>query len=420
MLFSYILKGRYWLIVFLLFLVVSGGLLLSSYAQKEQTINKILVTNNNQQKIIREDFRYRETIFNRYKNIRRLDSLSKHIRTSTADSLALIKIFNKGYLVEATESLSNYTFFVYGEDLSWKELSIFKYDSLPITIKFDKEKFISIIRNSQNGEEDRTLIMNGNFLANEPEFKIKLRTEFLMIILLFSILLPIFFNYYRAKKPATKFSKDTTPDAIDRMIQVVTNLSQENEAEQKQSAIQDLYKALKEKYSDDTKNSTHLVLKEDYAQFKDKATEIYERSALFLVFSFFISLTGIAVFIILLPEYRLNSKFVDYLGISLRPILILSFFQTLAYYLLKQYRGSMHDYKFFYLENRNRKRFLLAYNLLFKKNEEKAIQLIATEILKDIVVSTLEPQQEAINAESPSSNSTVKQIVELLKEERQS
>lgn|GEM_PF-5764001 len=65
-----------------------------------------------------------------------------------------------------------------------------------------------------------------------------------------------------------------------------------------------------------------------------------------------------------------------------RPILVLSFFQTLAIYLLREYKGSMEDYKFFYLEARNRKRFMLSYMIL---RNAKAEQNIAKEILNDVV-----------------------------------
>jgi hypothetical protein len=401
---SLFLKSIYIKSVGVIFVVFTAIFVAGSYAQKDEVINKIILDNSNQQKILNEDIVLRDSILANYNKIEGFDSISKRIFEKAKDSTSTNRIFRNFMLMNLVDTPNIGTVFMQISNLSWADIGLLEYDSLRITIKIEKDRLLNILKDSQGSEEDRKLIKFGNYLTNEIKYKLRPRFDLLAMLLLVSILLPVVFFYIiiRSKK---KNEKVIDIKQIEDQIKIIESLPTTDTSKKKEE-VEALYTMLKELYPPDEKITTLTLLEADYEVFRDKSREMHERSSSFLVFSFAISIGGIIIFYFLLPQYNLNLKFTEYLGLTLRPILILSFFQTLAFYLLKQYKGSMEDYKFFYLEARNRKRFMLSYMIL---RSSEAEQTIARDILNDFV-----KQPSSKEDKDETGESVISQLVKLL------
>lgn len=112
---------------------------------------------------------------------------------------------------------------------------------------------------------------------------------------------------------------------------------------------------------------------------QSRAIEIYRRSSIMLISGIAMSVVGIIIFTIYLPNTPNTLSKEDipgYLLTALRPALILIFVESVAFYLLRQYRILIEDYKYFnsiYMRQLNN---LECYAMLTSASNEKTKDLI--------------------------------------------
>ena len=97
------------------------------------------------------------------------------------------------------------------------------------------------------------------------------------------------------------------------------------------------------------------------------------------------SVLGILVFYITVPSYDIFREGLDksYIILSiLRPLCMLFFIESISWFLLRQYRNSMEDYKQFYRIYLRRKNFKISY-FLITANKEEFKDLIKAILLDD-------------------------------------
>jgi len=136
-----------------------------------------------------------------------------------------------------------------------------------------------------------------------------------------------------------------------------------------------------------------------------KANELYTRSSLMLVFGLAVAIGGIFAFILSIDPLDINTLAVGndpdnvlktwqiYLLNSIRPTFMLIFIESIAWFLLRQYRVSLADYKEFYHLYLQRMNYLIAWRSLEAASEEKKESnlLIATALLEDQKSGRLKP-----------------------------
>ncbi|BFP39510.1 hypothetical protein FGF1_03550 [Flavobacteriaceae bacterium GF1] len=122
-----------------------------------------------------------------------------------------------------------------------------------------------------------------------------------------------------------------------------------------------------------------------------RSVELYSRSTLMLVSGILMSVVGIIVFAFFLPdpENFTVDQFEKYLMYSIRPTMMLIFIESVAFYLLKQYRILIEDYKYFnniYLDRlNNAEAYILQNEDKNKKHSDLIAKLLKSETNRKLV-----------------------------------
>jgi len=123
------------------------------------------------------------------------------------------------------------------------------------------------------------------------------------------------------------------------------------------------------------------------------AAALYSRSTLLLAGGIVMSFIGIAVFWASLPEIAADKKFdlTSYLPQTIRPLGMLLFVEAIAWFLLRQYRALVEDYKLFHRMYLRRVNFLAALRITSKPNVAPSELSVAAALLVDDLTSRLRP-----------------------------
>jgi hypothetical protein len=158
--------------------------------------------------------------------------------------------------------------------------------------------------------------------------------------------------------------------------------------------------------------SAEEFLTEDVLQSRARAIELYSRSTLMLVAGIVMAFIGVAVFYVSLPEYGAEKKYLvpetlspaiapdpvpmkpadykiemlSYLAHGIRPFGILVFLEGIAWFLLRQYRALIEDYKSFHRMYLRRANCLIAFKTLSDKDapQDRLLVLVASLLGEDL------------------------------------
>lgn len=97
---------------------------------------------------------------------------------------------------------------------------------------------------------------------------------------------------------------------------------------------------------------------------QNRAEAMFLRSTLLLAGGIIMAFIGVAIFYITLPNFSPNESPTTYLSKAIRPTGILIFIESIAWFLLRQYRALIEDYKTFHRIYLKRANFLAAYRLV--------------------------------------------------------
>ncbi len=131
-----------------------------------------------------------------------------------------------------------------------------------------------------------------------------------------------------------------------------------------------------------TKDQTYYNLEEETVRFFDRSNQLYGRSSLLLILGILFSILGIVIFYIILPEFNEKDKD-SYLINYIRPAFTLLFIQSIAWYLLRQYRVLIEDYKYFHKQYEKRANYLSVYNLYNQDEISEAKMFLSYTLLND-------------------------------------
>lgn len=131
-----------------------------------------------------------------------------------------------------------------------------------------------------------------------------------------------------------------------------------------------------------------------------KANEFYNRATYMLFLGIIIAVLGIIFFYITIPNSKDYKDPTLYLYAVIRPGLVLVFIQSISFYLLKQYRSLIIDYKYFYKDSINKFNLFSVYQLLVEKEDKDGYEKLIEYILnhKDEII-TINNEEEKIDNE---------------------
>jgi len=97
----------------------------------------------------------------------------------------------------------------------------------------------------------------------------------------------------------------------------------------------------------------------------NRADALFGRSTLLLAGGIVMSFIGVSIFYVTLPDTQ-NEPILTYLSKVVRPTGVLIFVEAIAWFLLRQYRALVEDYKWFYRLYLKRANYLAALRILQK------------------------------------------------------
>ncbi len=365
------------------------SLILTTIAIALSVITIIDVTNDttvNAKSFLNEDnvqyeIRKNETIFRDliYKKIDsiyldktfiRIDSVT--LNSSESNEIKQYLLFNK-----LKNSPLNYSI-----DIPIKKSSspLIELESIVVFFEIDLEKLSDILKLSKN---DLLLdnIKYGNFLKTKYEYNKRIRYEYIIIGLF--ILISIFVvNYFRKRIGKNNNKVEDTIESLisdKEAINLAHEILQDDKIEKKEiEKLKKLVDQIKDNlYTYEFESILHSILYVDMIKSERKSTELYNRSTLMLILGLLIALLGVVIFYLTLPEFKGESNPMNYLSLTIRPTFILIFIQSIAFYLLKQYRSLIQDYKYFHEDYLKKSQNFVTYQLMQNDNlKEIELKLI--------------------------------------------
>lgn len=111
-------------------------------------------------------------------------------------------------------------------------------------------------------------------------------------------------------------------------------------------------------------SSAIYLFKKDAIAAERRAENIFARSTLLLTGGIIMSFVGVVIFYITLPEPKPSSTIQNFWPQIIRPTGVLIFIESIAWFLLRQYRSLIEDYKSFHKLHIKRSNYLAALILL--------------------------------------------------------
>ncbi|WP_196892114.1 hypothetical protein [Aureivirga marina] len=322
----------------------------------------LLIENKNEfvkNKLFEEQLRYREEIISSFeKNYKKLDSIKnlspklKFKLTSLEEKEKIDTIF-----VKDIETLPSYFL---------NKLQFIKYK-----YSLKKDKILSNFNPTFNLEDFKDKLKYYDYIKIEGELHKVFNTNLIIYFLIwFVIIIITYIPQYIYKNTNKKYivtnqDKDELKDSINTIKSDETSnnekfLNRINELESQT-------KKLLEK--DKLENLINLNIK----NIENLVFETKNRANFMLVSGILIAILAILFFYLNLSEINYNDGKNSYLKL-IRPITILIFIESISWFLLKQYRKIISDYKFFYNIYQEKMKILELYKVS-KEHENLDISL---------------------------------------------
>jgi hypothetical protein len=114
-----------------------------------------------------------------------------------------------------------------------------------------------------------------------------------------------------------------------------------------------------------------------------RADSLFSRSTLLLSGGVIMAFIGVGIFYVTLPETRGDETLTSYWPKVVRPTGVLIFIESIAWFLLRQYRALVEDYKWFYRLYLKRANYLAAIRILETENVRPEDMFIAASLIQE-------------------------------------
>lgn len=137
-------------------------------------------------------------------------------------------------------------------------------------------------------------------------------------------------------------------------------------------------------------HTAELFLEKEVYYAQKRTEDLFSRSTLLLACGIVMAFVGVIIFYITLPEVSLeNWNLKNYLAQIIRPTGVLIFVEAIAWFLLRQYRNLIEDYKVFHKMYLKRSNYLIVLKTLKTKNAPDADLIMVTSLLSEDLTGKL-------------------------------
>jgi hypothetical protein len=323
--------------------------------------------------IYSEELKFREdvvntidTLINKYKNINNDSTIRKNID---------IEIFQQ-FLILRNIELTNNTKQIdinIPDNIQQQENILSKVQKLHVTYSINKEKIKIIIAAQPNLSKTKELIKFGDYINKSMSVDREFQWYIVIYVLILTVsilLILLIYKNLRNKLVSSKLIKEDIKDKEkieDKLKDISEKLNNQNltlnqSIEEDIAILKEGLKLL------ELNSSAYNQLRLEVEKAENRSKDIFQRSTLMLILGLTIALIGASGFYFFLPEFKEEVTIEKYIAKSIRPTLILLFVQSIAIYLLKQYRVLIEDYKYFQKEYETRSNALSLFQIL-KSND---------------------------------------------------
>jgi hypothetical protein len=167
--------------------------------------------------------------------------------------------------------------------------------------------------------------------------------------------------------------------------------------------------------SENTLTSTEQFASE-VASAAHRADAFYARSTLLLVAGIAMAFVGVGIFYVTLPETQGEQTLLSYGPKLIRPTGVLIFVEAISWFLLRQYRALVEDYKWFYRLYLKRANYLAALRILGSSTVRPEDVYVAVALIQEDLSGRLKSGEttEAIEALKAPEESPISEILRTL------
>lgn len=326
----------------------------------------VLYKENVQFEIRKNENKFREDIYSKLKKVyldkkfQIIDSISKNGNENS--DIKNYVIINK---LKSSEG-----FFKFYIRINQNSTPLVSLKGIKVKFEIDFTKLNKILEANKSKGLTEENIKYGNYLKTFYEFDKKVRIDYLIIISL--IILALSTLLYFATRISSRNKKYKLEEATENLTTDKKNLrkaqkilNNDNISEKEILRLKEIVLEIEnnlDSYKFD--NILDSILYEDVVKAERKSLELYNRSTLMLILGLLVAIAGIFVFYFTLPEFNDIKRYGEYLALTIRPTLILIFIQSISFYLLKQYRSLISDYKYFHEEYLKKSKVFIIYQLM--------------------------------------------------------
>jgi len=258
---------------------------------------------------------------------------------------------------------------------------LYDYNSIEYLLTINEFKLDGIKKRVQNHQEFIEQLKYADYInfnkTINKEFKTNKLLTYLISWIIFNLILYILPKIFIR----TNNNFIVTNEEKEDIRKKANKLEEKIETEEVDSKISLKFQKLKRKIN-------KLILKDKLEKFMklnidniEKLTiETKNRANFMLVSGILMSFTAVIFFYLNLPDYDYkNSDYSSFLIKGIRPLTILIFIESISWFLLKQYRKIISDYKYFYKIYQEKLKILELYKLA-KENENLDIDKLFNHI----------------------------------------
>lgn len=341
---------------------------------------------NNTTKVFTEQLNFRDKAISEYdKNLNAV--VSNRILDSIfyKDTLSA-KIVNR-FLLPKTKTafaipLNNYTILPF---------ILVKYDTFYVDLSIDENKINAIIEHQNITPFDfEKVLRHQDYIKTERRVVSHLSVLGTIIFTAAAICLYFLLGFLIAqeikddasKKPLTplsvfKFSKKLDDSHVD--IENIKGNKEDKAISKKLEEYNENLEYLKEWLQDlERRNKSFFIIENIVAKAEKKMKEVQSRSNLMLAAGLAMAFVGVSFFYFMLPNSTNGVTDISkILALSVRPTLILIFIESISWYLLKQHKNLLADYKYYHSICNKKMNYLASHKLInedtFEKNDVQKI-----------------------------------------------
>lgn len=284
------------------------------------------------------------------------------------------------YLIPRTTS----SFSVSLDNQSLDPAYLVGYDSLKIQYTIDEDKINSLINTQTfNIKSFEEILRYQDYIkiSKSTTFHLKLvGVVITLAILVFLYFLFIFIDISDDKKESTYWQRSFITKLLGDIgkqkvkkdeLEKVEDLTLRSEMEKSNSTTLEEIEKNVNKHIE--ANSEYYIIQNLSVKAEQKLKEVGSRSNLMLISGLIMSFVGVIIFYLTIPVSLGNSiDFIKILSLTIRPTFILLFVQAISWYLLKQHKSALTEYKYYHSIYNKKLNYLASYRLIQNEKEENS------------------------------------------------